>query len=224
MSSRVWMSSVKSNYALGDKPGVRTKFYGYDWEPAEFIFPPTPDDVYANMRRAGEGFALKREELPETAAVWNERRFKLLGDIFYVGGFLVVGRKLAEVLARFDLGEGGLIPFPIYKADLVTPFPGEFFLLNFGARKNSFLPEQSEDAQKWMVLKGSGQQLWKVNYLQENGMVAMSSGALAGADLWFEEAIHNKIFVSDALASALQEAGLADDWRLKQCRILEADQ
>ena len=67
MTGKVWMSSVKSNYALGDKPGLRTKFYGYDWEPAEFKIPLAPDDVYANMKRAGEGFVLQREDLPEAA-------------------------------------------------------------------------------------------------------------------------------------------------------------
>ncbi|MEO9827591.1 MAG: hypothetical protein ABJF50_24580 [Paracoccaceae bacterium] len=68
MSGKVRMSSVKSNYALGDKPGARTKFYGDDWEPAEFEIPVMPDETHANMRRAGQGFALKRAELPEAAA------------------------------------------------------------------------------------------------------------------------------------------------------------
>jgi hypothetical protein len=122
----------------------------------------------------------------------------------------------------FDwLDDCGLVPFPIYKADLVTPMDGEFFLLNFGARKNSFLPELSEDARKFIVLKDTGQQLWKVNYLKEDAEVVMSPAALEGADLWFEEGIHSKIFMSDALASALQEAGLAEDWCLRPCRIVE---
>ncbi len=123
---------------------MRTKYFGHDWEPAEFNIPTTPDDVYASMRRAGQGFALRREELPEAAAVWNEKRFKLLGGIFYAGGFLVVRGKLAETLARFDQGEGGLIPFLVYQADLETPYPGEFFLLNFGFINNTILPEQCE--------------------------------------------------------------------------------
>ncbi|TIX51884.1 hypothetical protein [Alteraurantiacibacter aquimixticola] len=218
--SRVWMSSVKSNYALGDKPGLRSKFYGYDWTPAEFKIPLAPDDVYANMKRAGEGFALRREELPEAAAVWNEKRFKLLGDIFYTGGFLVVRGKLAEVLARFDLGEGGLIPFTIYQADLETPYPGEFFLLNFGCRKNTLLPELSSKVVKFVVEKKTGIQFWKTNDWEKDP-VALSPGALQGPDLWFEEVLYNKIFMSDALAQAIIDIGMKDAFALEECRIVE---
>ena len=220
MSGGVWMSSLKSNFALGDKPGVRTKYHGYDWAPAEFMMPPVPDDVYANMQRAGQGLALERQELPEAAAVWNEKRFKLLGDIFFAGGFLVVRGKLAEVLSRFDLGEGGLIPFPVYQADLETPYPGEFFLLNFGAIKNTILPEQCEDATKFLIRKATGLQVWHINDFKPDGEVVLSQQALVGPDLWFEEAAHNKTFMSDALARAIVEIGMGDVFRLKQCRIV----
>lgn len=219
MSGKVWMSSVKSNYALGDKPGVRTKYYGYNWQPAEFIIPLAPDDVHANMRRAGQGFALQREELPEAAAVWNEKRFEFLGDIFYAGGFFVVRGKLADTLSRFDLGEGGLIPFAVYKADLETPYPGEFFLLNFGAHKNTILIEQCEDARKFIVRKETGQQVWHINKLNPDGEIWLSSEALVGPDLWFEPAVHNKIFMSDPLAQAIIGIGMKDIFRLQECRI-----
>jgi hypothetical protein len=218
-SGGVWMSSVKSNHALGDKPGVRTKYFGYDWEPAEFNVPPMPDDVIAKMRHSGQGFALRREELPEAAAVWNEKRFRLLGDIFFAGGFLVVRGRLAEVLSRFDLGEGGLIPFPVYQADLVTPYPGEFCLLNFGCIKNTVLIDQCEDAKKFVVDKDSGLQIWHINRSKSEGEVALSARALEGPDLWFEEAVHNKIFLSDALGQALLDIGMGDVFRLTRCRI-----
>lgn len=219
MSGKVWMSSVKSNYKLGDRPGVRTKFYGYDWEPAEFEIPVMPDDLHANMRRAGQGFALKREELPEAAAVWNEKRFKVFGDIFYAGGFLVVRGKLAEVLARFDLGDGGLVPFPVLKADLETPYSGEFFLLNFGCRKNTLVPEMCGDAQKFLVRKDTGQQVWHINKFYPDSEVVLSAAALEGADLWVEEAAHRKVFMSDALARAVIEIGMGDIFNLLECRI-----
>ncbi|MDZ4308261.1 hypothetical protein [Allopontixanthobacter sp.] len=219
MSGKVWMSSVKSNHALGDKPGVRTKYYGYDWQPAEFIIPLAPDDVHANMRRAGQGFALQREELPEAAAVWNEKRFKLLGDIFYAGGFLVVRGKLAEVFSHFDLGDGGLIPFTIYKADLETPYPGEFSLLNFGAQKNTILPEQSRNVTKFSIHHRTGFQKWEVNSWSEDGDVVLSLAALEGTDIWCEPAIYNKIFMSDPLAQAIIDIGMKDIFRLQECRI-----
>ena len=224
MSGKIWISNLKSNYELGDKLGLRTKFFDEEWEPASFILPIMSDAMSANMKRSGQGFALHRGELPEAAAVWNEKSFVKTGEIFWAGGFLVVKSKLADILSRFDLGEGGLVPFPIYKSDLVTPMEGEYFLLNFGARKNTILPEQSTNVERFSVVKATGLQTWKVNSWHEDDDVLLSSAALEGPDLWFESIIYSKIFMSGRLASALQEAGLADDWRLKQCRILETGQ
>jgi hypothetical protein len=219
MSGCVWMSDLKNNFKLGDKPGVRTKYFNHDWQPAEFKVPLAPDDVYANMRRAGLGFALKRHELPEAAAVWDVKRFKTLGEVFYAGGFLVVRGKLSEVLSRFDLGEGGLIPFPVYQADLETLYPGTFFLLNFGCIKDTLLPEQCENARKFMVRKATGVQVWHINDSTPDAKVVLSPKALEGPDLWFEEAAHNKIFMSNALAEALIEIGMGEVFRLTRCAI-----
>jgi len=32
----VWVSSVMSDYSIGDKQGIREKFYGEDWAPPTF--------------------------------------------------------------------------------------------------------------------------------------------------------------------------------------------
>lgn len=218
MSAGAWMSSLKSNQQLGDDQGVRVKFFGHDWEPAASKVPLTPDDVLANIRLYGQGHARQREELPEALAVWDERRFRKAGDIFSVGFFVVRG-KLAEVLSGFDLGEGGLIPFPVYEADLATPYLGEFFLLNFGCIKNTILIDQCEDARKFVVDKDSGLQIWHINRSKPEGEVVLSPRSLEGPDLWFEEAVHNKIFLSDALGQALLDIGMGEVFRLTRCRI-----
>ncbi len=111
------------------------------------------------------------------------------------------------------------MPFPVYQADLETPYPGEFFLLNFGCIKNTILPEQCEDATKFLIRKATGKQIYHINDLKPDGEVVLSSQALVGPDLWFEEAVHEKIFVSDALAQALIAIGMGDVFRLKRCRI-----
>lgn len=217
----VWMCEVNNWYELGNKPGTRTKFYGRDWDPAEFNLPLSPEPIMNALRRYGQGYSLTREEFPEAVAVWNEKRFSSLSrDLFFAAGFYAIQGKLAEVLSRFDLGEGGLIPFPVYKADLETPYPGEFFLLNFGCIKNTFLPERSGDARKFLIRKATGQQVWHVNDLKLEAEVVLASQALDGPDLWFEEAVHNKIFMSDALALALIENGMGGVFRLHRCRVV----
>ena len=220
MSSKVWMSSVLSNHNVDMKQGARTKFFGREWSPASLEIPLSPDDVHAASRRHREGFALERSEFPEAIAVWDRKRFKKVKEIFMAGPFYAVQDKLAEVLARFDLEEGGLIPFPIYEADLETPYPGKFFLLNFGCRKNTLLPDQSEKISKFVVEKKTGVQFWKVDDWVKDPVV-LDAEALRGPDLWFEEVLYNKIFLSDALVQALRAVKLDEPWMLKQCKVKE---
>ncbi|HZG09298.1 MAG TPA: hypothetical protein VEZ70_10010 [Allosphingosinicella sp.] len=221
MSGKVWISNMSGGQAIFDKPGLRTKYFDEEWRPAQHDQGLPHENVVDAVYRHSKGYALQRTEMAEAAAVFDEECFKRTHDLFAVGGFYAVKGKLAEVLARFDLGEGGLVPFPIYKADLVTPYEGEFFLLNFGAQKNCILPEQSENVAKFLVDRQTGVQVWKVHSWFEDGDVAVSSAALEGADLWFDPMVYSKRFMSNALAEALQSAGIAEDWRLKQCRIVE---
>jgi hypothetical protein len=226
MSDKVWMSSVLSNYDIGMKQGLRAKFYGHDWNPATLEIPLSPDQAHAASKRHREGYALARSEFPEAAAVWDEKRFKKVKDIFTAasGPFYAVRGKLAEVLARFDLGEGGLISFPIYKADLETPYPGEFFLLNFGCRKNTVLPEQSRNIAKIGTDHKTGIEWLRVHHRSEDGDIALSKAAMDGPDLWFEERVDNKIFMSDSLAKAIIEIGMGDVFIWQECRVLEGAQ
>ena len=219
MTGRAWMSSVLTPQGLGDSQGSRTKFYGHDWNPADFKIPLEPDEVYAAYRRYREGYTLARTEFPEAEAVWNEKRFSKRKDLFFAGPFFAVQGKLAEVLSRFDLGEGGLLPFTIYQADLEIPYPGEFFLLNFGCRKDTVLPERSRNVVKFAVDYETGLQHWKVNSSAEDGDVVLSSSALSGADLWFEKFVDNKIFLKNDLAQALIAIGMGDIFKLQPCRI-----
>lgn len=215
----VWMSSVLDNYDIGMKQGARTKFYGHNWNPASLELPLSPPEVQASSIRHMQGFALDRSEFPEAEAVWNEGRFRKIRDIFMAGPFYAVKGKLADTLARCDLGEGGLIPFTIYKADLETPYPGKFFLLNFGCRRETVLPDKSRNVVKFSVHQETGFQKWKVNSWSEDEDVAVPSAVLEGPDLWFDPAIYNKIFMSDALAQALSKIGMGDVFRLQRCAI-----
>ena len=219
MSGAVWMSDVFGNYEIGFKLGLRRKQFGEAWDSEAHAPPPVGRTVVQSINRYTRGEPLAREEFPEAAAVWDEKSFKSAKDVFSVGGFYCVKGQLAESLSRFDLGEGGLIPFPVYKADLVTPYPGEFFLLNFGCIKNTVLIDQCEDATKFLVRKATGVQVYHINDFKPQGEVVLAQHALEGPDLWFEEAVHNKIFLSDALGQALLDIGMGEVFRLTRCRI-----
>lgn len=220
MSDGVWISSLLSNGAIGYKQGLRDKEPGDDWTPATFEIPlPTPENL-ERTRKYARGIKSEPDELPEAAAVWDSKSFKKnTGQIFTAAARYVVRKKLYDVLSRFDLGEGGLVPFTIYEADLETPLEEDFWLLNFGAIKQTFLPEQSRNVKKRGVQKDTGLTLWRINGSHEVDDIVLGEGALGGADLWFERVVDNKIFMSDALVTALQQAKLDEPWMLKRCRV-----
>lgn len=129
MSQQVWMSGMIGGiYGVGNKQGLHDKYFGEEWRPAQHEIPPYNDKVMQARRRHNRGFALTRTDFPEALAVFDEKRFRQIGDPFMAGPFYAVKGMLADVLSQFDLGEGGLIPFPIYRADKITPVEGEYFL------------------------------------------------------------------------------------------------
>ncbi|MGB7419022.1 MAG: hypothetical protein WA918_07565 [Erythrobacter sp.] len=219
--SRVWMSSVISNYVVGQRGGLWTKYYGREWGRPIVGGSSEPEEVYQAMNRNAMGFRIERTEFPEASAVLDEEAFKQGTDIFWESGFFVVTGKLAELLADFDFGEGGgLVPYPIYQADLEALYPGEYFLLNFACRKDTVLIDQCEDAKEFLVFKQTGTQSYHLNRAKPKGKVVLSSAALEGPDIWFEDAAYNKLFVSDELVEALQSIGMDEVFRLLDCVVV----
>jgi hypothetical protein len=223
MVAKVWTSGVKSDSSLGNKSGLRWKLFGEDWSPAQHIMGVPTEEYLEAVDRSDKGHALDRSRFPEALAIWSRKCFARVGDYFYANGFVAVKGGLAETLRRFDLGKGGLIPLPIFQEDLTTPEPGEFFLVNFGARKDSLVPKESTMLRQGYVEPATGRQIWTVGSGVKNGDVALTPAALDGADLWNEERIRSRIFMSDALITAIREAGVKVDFRLALCRIVETD-
>ncbi|HKX78726.1 MAG TPA: hypothetical protein VJM34_09425 [Novosphingobium sp.] len=218
--SGAWISSVLSNYDLSMDQGIRTKHFGHKWEEARIDGLNAPNEAHEARMRNHRGIALQRKDFPEASAVWDQKRYAKLHDVFRISTFLAVKENVAEVLSRFDWGDGGLVPYMIYQADLATPLEEKFFLLNFGAHKNTILPEQSKNVVKGVIDAGTGQQLWRIRSWHENDDVVLSKESLVGPDLWFEEILYNdEVFMSDGLAEALITIGMKDLFKLKRCRI-----
>ncbi len=222
MSERVWYCGAMNNYLIGNKQGLRDKYYGKDWAPAQHKLPVLDDKQLAAMERSVAGYAMARSDFAEASAVFDKKCFARVRDLFVVGGIFVLKERLAEIFARFDLGDGGLIPYTIYEEDLTTPVQGKFYLLNLGARKRSFLSSESKNVEFIVKSQITGLEIWKVNPWAEDGDVALSGAALGGADLWVEETVRLGLFMSDALGTAIREAKFKTDYfELKQCRMIE---
>jgi hypothetical protein len=224
---QVWISEVMTNGQLGDKLGLRQKWFGESWE-APYVHhrvPKKSERVFAAILKHAAGQTMRREEMPEASAVYSMSHFRRAKDVFFIGAFLGVKGRTAEVLSEFDFGPGGgLVPYTIYEADEKTPLPGPFYIVNFGPTKDCFLPNMSTNIEKIGVDRQTGRTVWSLQYLKD-GDVAVSSAALAGSDLWMCPGIsQGRIFMNhrlvEALRAALSDADFAD-FELHRCGIVE---
>lgn len=219
MTSSVWVSSVMTDSSIGDSQGIREKHFGLDWAPPTFNLGLSPEHIYEAHLRHRKGEKLERTDFPEAMYVFAEGNWKRCGDLFTAGTFYAVKGKLAEVLKKIDLGEGGLIEFPIYAADKTTQLPGPFYLLNFGAIKDSFVPSESKKLRVRRTIENDGYERWGT-YRLEDGDIAVTREALEGADLWFERKLEKRIFMSGRLYDAILEAKVETKFQFAKARMI----
>lgn len=222
MTGEVYISGIFQNQDLGDKQGIRKKYLGENWEPAQHNIPPSPAHAQEAYTRSNQGYTIRPEQFPEGVAVWDEKAFaRRVKDIWWAGPFLTVNQKIADVISRFDLGEGGLVPVPLFKADLVTPWPEKHYYINYGGPKNALLPEESNKVDFWIEVPGTGEKKYKLAPYVSDNDVALSSDAFEGADIWIDPALRAKLFLNGAVVEALLAANVNVDLRLMKCRIVE---
>ncbi len=223
MADEVWVSGLLSNHKLQLQLGIRKKYFGHLWYPRKLDASHAIPEAVAALRQHKDGHALRREQFPEAIAVDDEEEFATTGDMLSLGGFYAVRQKLADVFARFNLGDGGLIPVPLYKADLETPWPKQYYWLNFGPHKDTFLPEASEHIRYIYMDKKTGVETLKYIGPPNDGLIAVTDNALEGPDLWVEARLWHKIFLSGGLARALIAAEPNVDLKLFRARVVESE-
>jgi hypothetical protein len=167
------------------------------------------------MRRNERGEPMPAQRFPkELYGKYTGKKVKKLPDLCNALGTWLVSAALARVLRRFDLGRTLFHPTKAFQIDRKTPVEGEYFCINFGERKASFLPEQSHARKPW-----EDQDLWALQLAPKDDDIALGDAALEGPDLWIEEHFVDAFFLSDRLARALREAKLARHFGLRRCRV-----
>jgi hypothetical protein len=213
---------MMSDPGIGNKPGLAAKWPGCDWEPATHVHTaPSPPGRLEALMSYARGEPLPREAFPEALHVFDRRRFERLADLSAAGGFYLVKGRLAQILARCDLGQGGLIPIPIYQEDKLTPVIGEFFIWVFSDQKQTFLPEQSRGVRPDGIGLNIVRDRWKVRPDVEDDDIALSAEAVSGPpNVWCDRKLAWSLFFSDALVGAMRAAGIKIDLSLTRCRLV----
>lgn len=134
-----------------------------------------------------------------------------LQDAFKIwNAFLVVSPKLRDVLVRFDLGATRLIEVPVFKSNGKTPadYPPHY-VLHVTETKSTLIPEASKDVEQALKpgqVEGYPDGLWRDSNLYDQ--LAVHAAAADGVDLWADPILQRRLFFSDRLKRAIEEAGI----------------
>ena len=140
-------------------------------------------------------------------------------DISRYSGLWLISGKVAEILRRFDLGDGVIAPVRLFRRDHVTPVPGDWFFWNVGNIKEAFIPERSQrirpaPGRRWRTLSADDHDL------------KCSAAAMAGADAWIDPNLRGVIFLGSGLGQELIDADLANEkagfGKLLKCDVIKA--
>lgn len=166
---------------------------------------------------------LAREDFTECSAVYDQKCWSKEKEFSRAGVGYIVDERVAELLGQFDIGPGGMFDYPIYEADEVTLIPDRWQMLGLCAHKRSFRGDISEHEFLECLVDGKGEKdsIYNIGAPVGDDVLAFSSAALEGADLWQEPELMHTFGFSDPLAQALQEAGLARWFDLQRARIVD---
>lgn len=144
--------------------------------------------------------------------------YKRLPDLVKVSGFWVVSEATANIMRGFNLGGGGLFPVKVLNRDRDIAVPGAWFCINFGNRKSAFQVSESVPMRQTYVR--NGEKAWAPKATLNDGDIAVSKVATAGADIWIDPDVAHSFFLSEALGAALKKAKADKGFFLHKCRVV----
>ena len=168
----------------------------------------------AELNETGEW--MSAEHFPKQIfAKYPDKKEKKQADLVLAAGAVVVSAACADVLRQFDLGHSSLYPIKLFQHDRKTPVEGEYFCLNIGERKDTFLREHSQR----VIEYGIGGFRMPPNLHDDD--VAVCRAALGGSDLWVSPPLKRIFFLSDKLTQSLRAAKMGRVFGFRACRIVE---
>ena len=125
---------------------------------------------------------------------------------------LVCSPAFRDVLIRFDIGSSRLYEVPIYRDEKMTPsdLPPHYVLRVTEAKPGTFVPEESVNVER--LRHSATNELLSPDLplypVEDKDQLAVRAEAAQGVDLWYDPKIAKRLFLSDRLVQAIEEAGL----------------
>jgi len=151
---------------------------------------------------------------------------KRLPELFTGGGGIKISSHLAAIFRRFNLGSGEVCPARLYLHDRITPENHDVFLLFLWEQRQFLDVESSIGLLGYPVTRRQPNppppDAWGMPWEPKSGDIAVAPRGLDGLDFWYDPNLRGALFFSDLLRQALRDAGHAELFKFRKCRILTA--
>jgi len=177
--------------------------------------------------RTGRG--LEANQIP--SALWFEREYGLVSvadmetylettEVFLNNSLVFLSERVASQLNSSGMTGFKLHRIPVLYPDKVPRFSVCFHLLEFSEKKETVLRDATERCRP--IYKKRPDAGYELSMNLDGRDVFVDRSALGGVDIWFDTMISGHQFVSNAMAKELTNLGLAQAFRLHQCRFLQS--
>jgi len=153
---------------------------------------------------------------PEVGLFKGGRRL----PVFFYQDLFCIAHEAIDIFAAHDLGDAQFRDVDIYELDGETRIDEPVRILVPANAMTAFSMEHSPEIKKATLPVPELLAAPIASFMMKNGDVAVARRVLDGPDVWIDPTFRRTFFISDRLARALREAGLADDFDLRWARLV----
>jgi len=223
MTDEIWVSDITVGMDLQrpfralvpddfpEEPSER--FKAFRWQPAT--------SYHENLARwQGLGEPLEQQDIlsnffqvvaPEDHNF--DPRYGKYTPVIDLAGILAVRSDVADVLRKFDLGQGGLYPVNLFEKDKITPIE-QYYSILWIANKSGTL--NIAESKGLLRRRPDRDDLFRLPEWKDAkpGDVVCNADAASGIDIWRDPGVPHRVFLNGRLKQALDEAGFAPAFSL----------
>lgn len=139
---------------------------------------------------------------------------------FFYQDMFCIAHEAIDIFAAHDLGEAQFRAVDIFEMDGETRIDEPVRILVPGNATTAFSMQHSPEVEKATLPVPELLAAPVASFMMKNGDVAVTRDVLGGPDVWIDPTFRRTFFLSDRMARALREAGLADDFDLRWARLV----
>lgn len=139
---------------------------------------------------------------------------------FFYQDMFCIAHDAIDIFATHDLGDAQFREVDIFEMDGETRIDEPVRILVPANATTAFSMQHSPEIEKATLPVPELLAAPVASFMMKNGDVAVTRNVLGGPDVWIDPTFRRTFFLSDRLARALRDAGLAEEFDLRWARLV----